>query len=61
MGTAQVDLSGVTVELVGERGRAWLFLIRLMYSGRDFRPIHERHDQLSFLDGHVRAFTQEIR
>jgi hypothetical protein len=34
-----------------------LFLLRLMYSGRDFAWIYERQDQVSFLDGHVRAFA----
>ncbi len=28
-----------------------------MYSGRDFAWIYEREDQISFLDGHVRAFA----
>jgi transposase len=32
-------------------------LMRLMYSGRDFAWICERQDQISFLDGHVRAFA----
>jgi transposase len=31
--------------------------MRLMYSGRDFAWVYERQDQISFLDGHVRAFT----
>jgi hypothetical protein len=31
--------------------------MRLMYSGRDFAWIYERQDQVSFLDGHVRAFA----
>jgi len=31
--------------------------MRLMYSGRDFAWIYERQDQISFLDGHVRAFA----
>jgi hypothetical protein len=31
--------------------------MRLMYSGRDFARIYERQDQISFLDGHVRAFA----
>ncbi|MEO7134926.1 MAG: DDE-type integrase/transposase/recombinase, partial [Vicinamibacterales bacterium] len=39
------------------RRKAWLFLMRLMYSGRDFAWIYERQDQISFLDGHVRAFA----
>ena len=54
---AQVDFFEVTVELAGERRKAWLFLMRLMYSGRDFVRLYERQDQLSFLDGHVRAFA----
>src|SRR3954447_21593828 len=31
--------------------------MRLMYSGRDFAWIYERQDQISLLDGHVRAFA----
>ena len=53
---AQVDFFEVAVDLAGERRRAWLFLMRLMYSGRDFVRLYERQDQLAFLDGHVRAF-----
>jgi hypothetical protein len=30
--------------------------MRLMYSGRDFVFLYERCDQVSFVDGHVRAF-----
>ncbi len=54
---AQADFFEVTVELGGERRRAWKFLLRLMYSGRDFVWLYERQDQLAFLDGHVRAFA----
>ena len=54
---AQVDFFAATVELNGERRRVWKFLIRLMYSGRDFVRLYERQDQLAFLDGHVRAFA----
>jgi transposase len=54
---AQVDFFEVTVELGGERRKAWKFLMRLMYSGRDFAWLYERCDQLAFLDGHVRAFA----
>ncbi len=39
---AQVDFFEVTVELAGERRKAWLFLMRLMYSGRDFVRLYER-------------------
>jgi len=54
---AEVDFFEVLVDLDGTRRKAWLFLMRLMYSGRDFAWIYERQDQVSFLDGHVRAFT----
>jgi transposase len=54
---AEVDFFEVLVDLDGQRRKAWLFLMRLMYSGRDFAWIYERQDQISFLDGHVRAFA----
>jgi transposase len=54
---AEVDFFEVLVDLGGTRRKAWLFLMRLMYSGRDFAWIYERQDQVSFLDGHVRAFS----
>jgi transposase len=54
---AEVDFFEVLVDLEGTRRKAWLFLMRLMYSGRDFAWIYERQDQVSFLDGHVRAFA----
>ena len=54
---AQVDFFEVVVELAGVRSKAWLFLMRLMHLGRDFVRLYERQDQLSFLDGHVRAFA----
>lgn len=53
---AQVDFFEVTVEVKGERRRAWKFVMRLMYSGRDFAWLYDRCDQIAFLDGHVRAF-----
>ena len=53
---AQVDFFEVTVEVAGERLKAWLFVLRLMYSGRDFGWLYERCNQVAFLDGHVRAF-----
>ena len=52
---AQVDFFEVTVEVGGERRKAWKFLMRLMHSGRDFVWLYERQDQLAFLDGHVRS------
>ena len=54
---AEVDFFEVLIDLDGTRRKAWLFLMRLMYSGRDFAWIYERQDQISFLDGHVRAFA----
>jgi transposase len=54
---AEVDFFEVLVDVDGTRRKAWLFLMRLMYSGRDFAWIYDRQDQISFLDGHVRAFA----
>jgi transposase len=54
---AEVDFFEVLVDVDGTRRKAWLFLMRLMYSGRDFAWVYERQDQISFLDGHVRAFA----
>lgn len=54
---AQVDFFEVLVELGGKRQKAWMFVMRLMHSGRDFAWLYSRQDQVSFLDGHVRAFA----
>jgi transposase len=54
---AEVDFFEVLIDVAGQRRKAWLFVLRLMYSGRDFGWIYERQDQVSFLDGHVRAFA----
>src|SRR5215210_344426 len=54
---AQVDFFEVTVEEDGGLRKVWKFVMRLMYSGRDFVRLYERCDQLSFLDAHVRAFS----
>jgi transposase len=53
---AQVDFFEVSVEEDGRIEKAWKFVMRLMYSGKDFVWLYERCDQLSFLDAHVRAF-----
>jgi len=53
---AEVDFFEVLVEVRGTRRKAWMFLMRLMYSGRDFAWLYPRQDQVCFLDGHVRAF-----
>ena len=39
---AEVDFFEVFVDLAGLRRKAWLFLMRLMYSGRDFAWIYDR-------------------
>ncbi len=54
---AEVDFFEVLVDVAGERRKAQLFVMRLMYSGRDFAWLYDRADQVSFLDGHVRAFS----
>lgn len=54
---AEVDFFEVLVEVLGQRTKAWLFVMRLMHSGRDFAWLYERQDQVSFLDAHVRAFA----
>jgi transposase len=54
---AQVDFFEVTVEEGGHRRKVWKFVMRLMYSGKDFVWLYERCDQLSLLDAHVRAFS----
>jgi transposase len=54
---AEVDFFEVWVDLDGKRRKAWLFVMRLMYSRRDFAWLYEYQDQVSFLDGHVRAFA----
>jgi hypothetical protein len=54
---AEVDFFEVLVDEAGHRRKAWLFLLRLMYSGRDFAWLYHRQDQIAFLDGHIRAFA----
>jgi transposase len=54
---AQVDFFEVTVEEEGLTRKAWKFLMRLMYSGYDFVWLYDRCNQTSFLDAHVKAFT----
>jgi transposase len=54
---AEVDFFEVLVQLAGVMVKAWMFVMRLMHSGRDFAWLYPRQDQVSFLDGHVRAFA----
>jgi transposase len=55
---AEVDFFEVLVDVdvEGQRRKAWMFVMRLMHSGRDFAWLYPRQDQVCFLDGHVRAF-----
>jgi transposase len=53
---AEVDFFEVLVDIASERRKAWMFVMRLMHSGRDFAWLYPRQDQVCFLDGHVRAF-----
>jgi transposase len=54
---AEVDFFEVLVDLAGARIKTWMFVMRLMHSGRDFAWLYTRQDQTSFLDAHVRAFA----
>lgn len=52
----EVDFFEVEVDVDGVRTTAWLFVMRMMFSSRDFTWVYPRQDQVCFLDGHVRAF-----
>jgi transposase len=54
---AQVDSFEVWVELAGVRQKSWLFLMRLMHSGRDFAMLCAQQDTTRFLGAHVAAFS----
>lgn len=54
---AEVDFFEVLVDVADVRRKAWMFVMRLMASGTDFVWLYDRQDQVSFLDGHVRAFA----
>ena len=54
---AEVDFFEVLVDVGGHRRKAWMLVVRLMHSGRDYARIYSRQDQVCFLDGHVRAFA----
>jgi transposase len=51
-----VDFFEVLVDVAGKRLKAFMFVLRLMASGRDFACLFPRQDQTCFLEGHVRAF-----
>jgi transposase len=52
----EVDFFEVLADIAGERQKAWMFVMRLMHSGRDFARLYARQDQVCFLDGHAQAF-----
>lgn len=52
----QVDFFEVTIEEAGTAHRVWMFVLHLPHSGRSFLRFYDSCDQVSFLDGHVRAF-----
>jgi transposase len=54
---AQVDFFEVWVDLADVRQKAWLFVMRLMHSGRDFAMLCAQQDTTWFLAAHVAAFT----
>jgi transposase len=54
---AQVDFFEIWVEVGGVREKAWLFLMRLMHSGRDFVKVCAKQDATWFLAAHVAAFA----
>jgi hypothetical protein len=51
-----IDFFEVFVDVAGKRIKAFLFVLRLMASGRDFAWLFPRQDQTCFLEAHVRAF-----
>lgn len=51
----QFDFFEVTLEERREFHHSWKLVLHLPYSGRDFLWFYDSCDQLSFLDGHVRA------
>lgn len=52
----EVDFFEVLVDVAGKRTKAWMFVLRAMFAGRDFAWLFPRQDQTCFLEGHVRAF-----
>lgn len=54
---AEIDFFEVRVVVAGALRKAWMFVLRMMHTGRDFAWLYDRQDQVAFLDGHVRAFA----
>lgn len=53
---AEVDFGELWAKIDGRLEKAWMFVMRLSFSGRTFRRIYGNEAAESFLDGHVRAF-----
>jgi len=53
----EIDFFEVLADVAGQRQKAHLFLMRPMFSGRDFAWLFPRQDQVCFFEGHVRAFA----
>jgi transposase len=53
---AQVDFFEVVVNVAGVGRKAWMLLIRLVYSGLDYVNLYDHCDQVSLMDGHINAF-----
>lgn len=47
----EVDFFEVLVDVAGKRVKAWMFVLRAMFSGRDFAWLFPRQDQTCFLEG----------
>lgn len=54
---AQADFFEVWIVVAGVRTKAWMFLLRLLHSRRDFAMLCERQDATWFLAAHVAAFA----
>ncbi len=53
---AQVDFFEVVVRVNGTDRKAWMLLIRLVYSGLDYVALYDHCDQVSLMHGHIEAF-----
>ena len=58
---AQVDFFEVLVDLRGKRQKVWMFVMRLMHSGRDFACLYTRQDQVSFSTGTCERSSTSVR
>jgi transposase len=54
---AQVDFFEVHIDVANLRQKAWMFVMRMLYSKRDFVMLCARQDTTWFLAAHVAAFA----